>query len=562
MLRKWGLFLFTLAVGLFLAVQASVPPAPNGADAPLDQFSSARAMTDVRVIAAAPHPTGSDENAKVRAYLVERLTELGMSVSISEGIIEGRPLERLNRWSGDSKTNQPIFNVIGVLPGNDPSKKAVLLMAHHDTVWGSPGAADDTAGIAAILEITRAIKNIENRQRDLIILFTDAEEVGLSGAVQFFKSNPLSDTVGSIINFEARGGGGTANMFQTSAQNGNAARLYAKSVKDPSASSLSIFVYNILPNDTDLTPALEKDNVAYNIANIGRAEYYHSPAITADALSESTLQHMGSQGLDLARTLITADSLPAKKPDATFFDLFGFFTIIYAPVWGWAFIFIAAIGYALSVRKDTDVREIGMGALKMFGFLVIGGVALYGLNIISGSNSDPNYYDRLAAIRKLEATALLASLAVFFAIFGRKLLSKNERLGIAIPFFVLGILGQIFAPTATYFISLALILMATASLALSRWPDTLSGSSAACVCAAIVSGYMMFLGHFLMLGVGPNMLFIAILPAAIAALAILPIFPDMAKETNNRLAVAAAFISLAIALWVRLDPIASTVPLY
>ena len=86
-------------------------------------------------------------------------------------------------------------------------------------------------------------------------------------------------------------------MFQTSSGNGAAAKLFARHVKKPSTSSVSILVYNILPNDIDLTPALEKDYVAYNIANIGLAEYYHSPKIDVSALDEGTLQHMGSQGL-------------------------------------------------------------------------------------------------------------------------------------------------------------------------------------------------------------------------------------------------------------------------
>jgi hypothetical protein len=561
-MRNWGFLLITVFIGIALALLAITPPTPKGLDTPADQFSSGRAMKDVRIIAAEPHPTGSAENATVRAYLADRMTTLGMDVSVTEAQLGERSLSRFNRWSGGNKTEQAIFNIIGVLPGQDSSKPALLLMAHHDTVWGSPGAADDTVGIASIFEIIRALNETGGGHRDIIVLITDAEELGLVGAVNFFAKNPLRNRIGAVINFEARGGGGTANMFQTSAENGNAARLYARAVKQPSTSSLSTYVYSVLPNDTDLTPALEKDYVSYNIANIGRAEYYHSPKIDADALDEGTLQHMGSQGLDLTRALVSANDLPAEKPDATFFDLFGLFTIIYAPFWGWVFLVLAAVFYVLSVNGEVRKKEISGGFVRMLGFLALGGLVLTVLNIVSGSGSSANYYDRLAAIPKLEFVALFLCIAAFFALFGHKQLSENGRLGAVLPLFVLGVLGQVLAPTASYFITLPLLLSGVTSMVMRGWSDNRIGTTITVVMAALVFGYMLGLGHLLMVGVGPDMLGVAVLPAALATLAILPLYTGVPKTVSNGLAVAGLALSIGMALWIRLDPIASTVALY
>ena len=80
MLRNWGSFYITIIIGLLLALMAIVPPAPQSTDIALDKFSSGRAMTDVKIIAAEPHPTGSPENAKVREYLKSRLESLGLEV--------------------------------------------------------------------------------------------------------------------------------------------------------------------------------------------------------------------------------------------------------------------------------------------------------------------------------------------------------------------------------------------------------------------------------------------------------------------------------------------------
>jgi hypothetical protein len=260
-----------LVLGLLLGIYATIPPAPKPAGAPVTAFSAGRAMTDVRVIAARPHPTGSDENAEVRRHLLLRMTALGMETQSDAAPLPTKGLELLNRWSGQNAAALTMTNVIGILPGRDRSLPAVMIMSHHDTVWGSPGAADDTTGVAASLEVVRAIKAKGQPERDLIVLVTDAEELGLMGAKHFFANNPLRARVGAIINLEARGGGGRANMFQTSANNGAAMELYATHAEQPAASSLAAFIYSVLPNDTDLTPALEGDYTAYNIAFIGRS---------------------------------------------------------------------------------------------------------------------------------------------------------------------------------------------------------------------------------------------------------------------------------------------------
>ena len=48
--------------------------------------------------------------------------------------------------------------VVARLEGSNPGGKAVLLMAHYDSVPAGPGAGDDLSGVAAILEAARALK--------------------------------------------------------------------------------------------------------------------------------------------------------------------------------------------------------------------------------------------------------------------------------------------------------------------------------------------------------------------------------------------------------------------
>ena len=127
MLRNWGYFFITLLVGIVLAVLAIVPPASQSPDIAEDKFSSGRAMADVKIIAAKPHPTGSAENAKVRDYLVTRMMSLGMQVSVSESELNEWSLKRLNHWSGENKSSQAIYNVIGCLLYTSPSPRDATL---------------------------------------------------------------------------------------------------------------------------------------------------------------------------------------------------------------------------------------------------------------------------------------------------------------------------------------------------------------------------------------------------------------------------------------------------
>nr|MDH4384794.1 peptidase M20 [Caulobacter sp.] len=73
MMRMMWLAL-ALAGALVLAWQGTVTPRAVGAAAPPEVFSTGRALKDIAVIAARPHPTGSAANRQVRDYLLGRMT--------------------------------------------------------------------------------------------------------------------------------------------------------------------------------------------------------------------------------------------------------------------------------------------------------------------------------------------------------------------------------------------------------------------------------------------------------------------------------------------------------
>jgi len=361
------------AFALFYNFSRTPPPAP--AAAPATEFSAGRAIGDIAAMGAVPHPVGSPANAAVRDYLVRRMTELGLSPHVETSDALRVEAYRDERWI----TGAHIENVIGVLPGRNPSLPALALMAHHDSVPGSPGAADDTTGVADALETVRAIEASGRPLRDVMLVITDGEEAGMLGAVGFFKGDPAAKHVGFVINLEARGGGGRAQMFETGPGNGAAVDLFRRTSSMALANSLSVFIYRQLPNDTDYTVAKAAGVPGLNFAFIGRQFDYHSPSSTVAALDQGSVQQMGEEILGPARALAETPLLPPHTEDAVYGNLVGDFILAYPPWVGWVLLAIVAglIVWAIArAREAQDFRWLDLVQGPALTLLLLAAAAL------------------------------------------------------------------------------------------------------------------------------------------------------------------------------------------
>jgi len=584
---------------------AVTPPPAQPATASRTTFSADRAFADVRAIAAAPHVAGSAEDAKVRAYLVQRLQALGAQIQTQPVPLPALSTARLAKWSGTNAVGAIGQNLIGVLPGRDHSLPAVLLMAHHDTVWGSPGAADDVMGVASALEVAGAIRATGAPLRDVILLFTDSEELGLDGSRAFFDTNPLAAHVGVVINLEARGGGGRANMFETGTANGAMVRLYADRVARPAANSIAVLIYDHMPNSTDYTSAKKHGIAGFNIATLGRAELYHSPMATPDAIDPASLQDMGAQALDLAKAMAFMPVLPPRSDDAAFSDILGRTTIAYGAAFGWIPIGVAILLIVVALRRAPPTPSaVGRGAVAMLAVLLHGALLLSVLNAVSDGWPE-NYYDRLAALPLLELTAGLGTAAMLMLapLAQRReprmlalapalaLLGPGLLLGVPLPMLavltlasmacawflpqaapgraglstaaillltVATILLQLLVPTAAPLFAWPLLLAAIAMAIRSALPATV-GLPVTAVVAAIGLGHLAAFAHFTFLAIGADMPVAMIAFLFAGAPLLWPLLPDRAAM---RVAAALLVVALGIALWVRFDGMAASVPLY
>ncbi len=324
-----------------LCWHASVPPVAQPADAPPARFSAGRAMADVRLIGQAPHPAGSAEHRRVRTRLLARMAALGLAPRV----LPGRAIKLKTERAGVSIEGADVANLIGVLRGRDAAAPALLLMAHYDSVPSSSGAADDGAGIAAALEIVRALRTGAPPVRDVVLLFTDAEEDGLLGARAFF-ADRHARRIGFVLNMDMRGGGGRAIMHETGHGAGGAIALYRRSAPQPTTDSIAAYVERLIRNSSDFRIAADRGLPGLNFAILDRQFDYHAASSRPDTLDSRSLQHLGDQVLGVARAAAVATALPDRARDPAYASLLGIVVIAY-PAWiGWI---VGAAGLALAL---------------------------------------------------------------------------------------------------------------------------------------------------------------------------------------------------------------------
>ncbi|MBV8777409.1 MAG: M20/M25/M40 family metallo-hydrolase, partial [Alphaproteobacteria bacterium] len=384
-MNRLSALILTLVAGLALAWFAAATPPPVPATAGPTEFSADRAMADVRQIAKTAHPIDSAAHSEVRDYLMGRLKALGLETRMQSGVAS----------TYEAKYGTPIVlggdveNLIGVLPGKDRNAPAVSVMAHYDSVPNSPGAADDGAGVATLLETARAMKAMGTPARDVVFVISDGEEGDLLGARSFYATDPLAKHIGAVINMDTRGGGGRAQMFETGRGNGETIGVFRKSAVHPSSSSFAVFMYEHMPNGTDFTVPKDRGLQGINVAFIGRYFDYHSASSTSERLEPGAVQSMGDQVLPMTKALAFAASLPKKAPDAVYGDAFGHFVIAYSPGVGWAILAVSFALFAVGLltalqRGETKWVEIGRGAAGAVALLLAGFTLAYVARLATG----------------------------------------------------------------------------------------------------------------------------------------------------------------------------------
>ena len=508
MLARLTTALGLLALCVISVVRVARPPAPVPATSPDTVFSAERALRHVEQIAARPHPMGSADHDRVRDYIAEQITQMGITPQLQLTTAIGTRYQQAGR----------VQNLLAWFPGSDTKGKAVLVVAHYDGVGAGPAASDDGAGSAALLETMRALRARKKPlAHDVIFLFTDGEESGLLGAAAFVREHPWAKDVAVVLNFEARGTSGRSYMFETGPGNHDVVRAL-RAAGDVTAGSVFTTIYRALPNDTDLSEFAVLGLPALNFAFADGVERYHTAHDDAAHLNPGSVQHHGAQMLSLAKTF-GSEALPRPKTgDAVFFDLPIVGLVIYPE--GWALplsivVLLLTVGAVVRVRRGVIagvVATVVGVALSGAGAFVVGKifVALQELLPRGGAAMWSGWYG--ASITAVCVAITLGCLAVA----KRRSEWRGLHAGALIVWTLLAVAISAKAPGVSYLFAWPALFVAVALLI--RRFET-SATWIAAVAALLLLPGLMYGATVIMLGVvGTGAIALGVLTALVVAL--------------------------------------------
>ncbi|AEM70661.1 peptidase M28 [Allomuricauda ruestringensis DSM 13258] len=370
------LALILLFFAVYWSFKSLMPSYKPNKEVSLQSFSTDRALTHVEQLSKEPHAVGFPGHERAKSYIISELKKMGLETITQEGYTAGD-------WGNLSRATNILARIEG--SGNG---KALLLLSHYDSSpHSSHGASDAGSGVATILEGIRAFLS-ENKvpKNDIIILITDAEELGLNGADLFVNKHPWAKDVGLALNFEARGSGGPSYMLiETNRGNGTLIKEFKKAnPKYPVANSLAYSIYKMLPNDTDLTVFREDGDIeGFNFAFIDDHFDYHTALDNYERLDRNTLAHQGSYLMPLLAYFSNADLNNLKSlNDEVYYNLPFYNMVSYPFEWIWPMFGVAVLAFVLLLfsgfkKKKLNTKDIFKGFVPVLITLIVNGLVGY-----------------------------------------------------------------------------------------------------------------------------------------------------------------------------------------
>lgn len=403
MIMKQHRFLFlmaTILLSVLISYGLFTLPFPKSIQE--EEFSSARVVKDLKVIAKEPHSVAHPkERAEVLRYLTERLEELGGNTQTYV-----YPNITARKFTFDAT------NVLAEFPPLKSSEDTtyLMMMAHYDSRYPwklindtvtSKGAVDDGYGLGVILEcVHQVLKYREYWNQGIKVLFTDAEEVDLQGMKAAYKYNKeIFNNVGLILNIESRGPFGPVLLFETSPGNEQLVKLYANHARYPFAYSIMNMVYQKMPNGTDMN--IIRDSIpGLNFSPIADINHYHTDLDNIHNISETTIQHYGEQIVPiikeyLTNTIYTDKEYLKAKEDLIYFSipLLGIHSFSKGRYWllniGICFLLLHLLMKDKNFCWKKCIRQSGIMFAVSLALIAIGEIIAWLSSLITGAYFQP-----------------------------------------------------------------------------------------------------------------------------------------------------------------------------
>ncbi len=317
-------------------------------------------LPHLRALAAGPRDAGGPGHDTARDYLLAQLRAMGLTPEV----------QRASVLSAETRTVALVENVAARLAGTARSR-ALLVMAHYDSVAAGPGAGDDAAAVAAMLDTIQVVMAGSRPRNDVIFLFTDGEELGLLGSRAFVERHRWMKDVGLVLNFDSGGTAGPTALWETSRGNARMVREYASAVPFAVAGSWAAR----LSYGTDFGSFRRAGAPGLSFGFLGEQfTHYHRATDSIDRLDLDTLRHMRQTMLGLVRRLadVPLPSPSGASADAIYFTLLGQVVAYSVPV---AWLLLAAASGLFAVATIGPLRrgEVSVAAVVKALFTLVAG---------------------------------------------------------------------------------------------------------------------------------------------------------------------------------------------
>ncbi|MDH3296168.1 MAG: M28 family peptidase, partial [Acidimicrobiia bacterium] len=427
---------WTIIAGLTLAGwYPTIPVEPRQADTPRTEFSAARAMEHVDQIARAPHPIGSPEIERVRDYITVEVEALDLEVDLQT--------VPAHDFYGDGGSID-VVNVIAWIPGF-ANTKAVVIVGHYDTFPATPGANDNSAAVAAMLEAARALQAGPPLDNDIVFLFTDGEEpFNRFGSNGFAAVPGLLDSLGVVVNLEANGSGGASTLVETNGPQSWLVGGFGSAADSPAA-------YSFLTETTELIGEIGTDFDVFrrsglpglHFAYLRGSPIYHTMEDDIDSVGLGSLQHHGENILAIARHFGHLDLSTIPSSGRSVFFTAGPFFVLYSARWAAVLaVFVAGL-YGLPFvgsrrRSACRWQDVVKSAAVMAGAALSGAVAgTFGWLVVTDLRPSLGVVESYGYFAVILAAAVLVARWVVERVGGRR--TESSRYGIVLLWAILAL---------------------------------------------------------------------------------------------------------------------------
>ena len=217
-----------------------------------------------------PIPAGAVSNPD--ADLIARIARSGKAIRLSLTL------------TGKTTDNLPSGNVIGDLPGRDPSLPPILLGCHLDSWDLGTGAIDDAAGCAIITAAALKAQEGGAPLRTIRVLWAGSEELGGFGGKAYAEKHSEPHALAMESDF------GAARVWRVQFN------MADKALSDRIAAALSpmgiVRGSGKADGGTDVEPVIEKQKLSVVDLNQGGTHYFdlhHTPDDTLDKVDPAEL---------------------------------------------------------------------------------------------------------------------------------------------------------------------------------------------------------------------------------------------------------------------------------